>query len=142
MPEKTLGDILTKIGDDAQSSLGMTREQITALAERRKVIVGSTIDQNFTITIRNGKGSVDESKYTAGVTITGYFIIQSPAQGTWDIVVKVDDKPVVNKSAVSQGEKIPFIAETSFWGDTDLNVSATWSNRADTTLTVRLHASY
>ena len=43
MAEKTLGDILTKIGDDAQSSLGMTREQVIALAERKKVLVGGTL---------------------------------------------------------------------------------------------------
>jgi len=142
MPEKTLGDILTKIGDDAQSSLGMTREQVITLAERKKVLVGGTVDQNFNVTIKNGKGSVDESKYTFGVTITGYFVIQSPSQGTWDIVAKVADKTVVNKSGVSKGEQIPFTADTNFWSDTDVNVSATWSNKADTTLTVRLNASY
>jgi len=108
MPEKTLGDILTKIGDDAQSSLGMTREQVITLAERKKVLVGGIVDQNFNVTIKNGKGSVDESKYTFGVTITGYFVIQSPSQGTWDIVAKVADKTVVNKSGVSKGEQIPF----------------------------------
>ena len=143
MSEKTLGAILDVIGGHAQDSLvGMTKEQVRDLAEAKKLVVGGTVDQNFNVSIKNGEGSEEQSKYTFGVTISGYFVIQSPSQGTWTVVAKVDDKTVVNKSNVSKGQQIPFTAETSFWGDTDVKVNATWSDQADTTLTVRLHASY
>ena len=72
----------------------------------------------------------------------GYFIIQSPSRGTWDIVAEVNDETVMNRSGVSQGEKIPFKVKTSLWGETKLSISITWSNRANTTLTAHVHASY
>ena len=43
-----------------------------------------SIDQDFTLPVKNGKGSKVESKYTLGKTITGYFQIKSPGNGVWD----------------------------------------------------------
>lgn len=143
MSGNTLGDILQKIGDHAGRSLGINREQAIALTEPPKELqVKGTIDQNFNIPIKSGKGSVQASKYTFGVTIKGYFVVQSPNEGTWTIVVIVDGETVVNKSGVSQGERIPFTAKTSFWHDTEVKVIATWSIGTDTTAIVHVHASY
>ena len=103
-------------------------------------IASGTKDED--INIKNGRGSVDESQYTAGKAVMGYFIIQSPSRGTWDIVAEVNDETVMNRSGVSQGEKIPFKVKTSLWGETKLSISITWSNQANTTLTAHVHASY
>ena len=143
MSGNTLGDILQKIGDHAGRSLGITQEQAIALTEPPKeLLVKGTLEQNFNIPIKSGKGWVEASKYTFGVTITGYFVIESPNEGTWTIVAIVDGETVVNKSGVSKGEKIPFTAETSFWHETKVKVIATWSTGTDTTAIVHVHAEY
>ena len=143
MSGNTLGDILQKIGDHAGRSLGITREKAIVLAEKPKeLMVRGAVDQNFEVPIQSGKGSVEASKYMFGVTITGYFVLESPNKGTWNIVATVDDKTVVDKSGVKKGEEITFTAETSFWGDTEVKVIATWSIAEDTTATVLVHATY
>lgn len=133
---------MSAVGDAAEKTWDFTREQVDNLIDMTEEIVSGTIDEDIDINIRNGRGSVDESKYTAGKTVTGYFIIQSPSQGTWDIVAEVNDETVMNRSGVSQGEMIPFKAETSLWGETKLSINVTWTNRANTTLTAHVHASY
>lgn len=133
---------MSAVGDAVESTVEFTTEQVTNLVEVTKEIASGTIDEDIDIKIKNGRGSRNESQYMAGKTVTGYFIIQSPSQGTWDIVAEVNDETVMNRSGVSQGEMIPFKAETSLWGETKLSVNVTWSNRANTTLTAHVHASY
>jgi len=133
---------VSAIGDAAEKTWEITREQVDNCINVTREIASATKDEDININIRNGRGSVDESQYTAGKTVTGYFIIQSPSQGTWDIVAEVNDETVMDRSGVSQGEKIPFKVETSLWGETKLSISVTWSNRANTTLTAHVHASY
>lgn len=143
MSANTLGDILQKIGDHAGRSLGITQEQAIALPEEPKeLMVKGTVDQNFKVTIKSGNGSVEASKYTFGVTVTGYFVIESPNEGTWKVVATVAGKTVVNKSGVKKGEQISFTAKTNFWSDTEMKVVATWSIGSDTTATVLVHATY
>ena len=143
MSANTLGDILQKIGDHAGRSLGITQEQAIALPEKPKeLMVQGTVNQTFKIPIKSGKGSVEASKYTYGVKLTGYFVVESPNEGTWNIVATVAGKTVMNKSGVKKGEQIQFTAETNFWSDTEVKVVATWSVGGDTTATVLVHATY
>ena len=143
MSANTLGDILQKIGDHAGRSLGITQEQAIALPEKPKEWnVQGTVDQNFYVPIKSGKGWIEAIMYTYGVTITGYFVIESPDEGTWNIVVTVDDKIVVNQSGVKKGEQMPFTAETNFWSDTKVKVDATWSNGGDTAAAMGVHATF
>lgn len=128
----------------AHERLGVDPEQVGALETKLppEGLLGGSIDQTFKLPIHNGSGSISESKTTLGVTITGYFEIIAPDSGTWHIVVKVDSVTVVDKSGLKKGDRVNFTAKTSFWSKTPFEITATWSESADTTLEVKLHATY
>lgn len=101
-----------------------------------------SIDQDFTLPVKNGKGSKVESKYTLGKTITGYFQIKSPGNGVWGIVVKVAGKKVVDKKGVKKGNKVNYTAKTSLAKKTTVDIRCNWSEKANTHLKIHMHAQY
>lgn len=104
---------------------------------------GGTIDQDFSIKIKNGKGSeTSPSKTTFWVTIDGTAEITAPQEGTWDVTVEdlVANKTVCSKSGWKAHEPITCRYKTGW--SAQLKITAIWSEKKDTTLTIHIKATY
>mgnify|MGYP000939924001 CR=1 FL=1 len=102
--------------------------------------LGGSIDQNFSMTIKNGTGTYTNSKTSWGVTIDGYAVITAPDNGTWHLVAKDGDKVVFDKQGVTKNQQVSFTYHTGF--KLNLTVTATWSEKKETTLNGHIHAKY
>ena len=102
----------------------------------------TTIDQTASVTINAGHGSKAIKKTpTLGKTINGYFEIQSPDNGTWTLTAKDGNKVLKSFSGCVKGTQYSFSFKTGIFDVIDLIVDADWSEKADTTLVVHVHAT-
>lgn len=102
--------------------------------------LGGSIDNIFDLSITNGHGTTSSTQKTWWVNIKGYFEIVSPAQGTWHAVVKCDDTVIIDRSGLTVNQQVPFEYKTGF--SLTMSVDADWSIPDNTTLRVRVVASY
>lgn len=103
----------------------------------------SPIDQTLSIPIVNGQGTyIMPRKTTFRVTITGTGMVCAPARGTWNLTVvdQVARKVVFEGQDIAVDEPIRFSYKTGF--STQLEAYADWSEDSDTTLQLRIVASF
>ncbi|WP_229390939.1 hypothetical protein [Methanosarcina sp. DH2] len=119
---------------------GINEGQLKKMEKLLEENLGGAIDQNFSMSIKNGTGAYDYSKTSWGVTIDGYAVITAPDNGTWHLVAKDGDKVVFDKQGVTKDQQVSFSCHSGF--KLNLTVTATWSEKKDTTLNGRIHAKY
>jgi hypothetical protein len=131
-------DVKKKIMEEAK----INETQLTKIEQlfEEGIAVRGTIDQDLSITIKNGTGTAKLSKTTWWVSISGNATIKSPDEGSWHIVVKDGNDIIFDKRDVKKGQIIDFKYKTGF--KLNLNATAEWSEKKDTTLVIHLHLNY
>lgn len=149
----TLDAGLQAMGEATATRLKLTPEQrrllenhVDAEGDESKaaLMLDGTIDMPFSMPVVGGSGSITtEKKTTAWVSISGYFQLTVPPDGTWNIQVTDSTKSgrvVLSARGVTCGQQVPFSYKTGF--TCQLKFSVQWSQADDTTLQGQLHASY
>lgn len=119
---------------------GINEDQIKKLEQLSRNGLGGTIDQDFSMSIKNGTGSYNYSTTSFWVTISGYAMITGPDEGNWHFVAKDGNNVIFDQQGVTKGQKVSFNYKTGF--NLNLTLTATWSEKKDTTLTGHLNAQY
>jgi hypothetical protein len=133
---------LAMVARTVSSSLGITAASLKKLQRLQSgnLKLRGSIDEDFQLPIKGGKGSFSKDQTTAWVTIKGYFEILSPADGNWTLTIKDDTALVKKFTGVGAGQKQQFEYKTGF--TLKLRIEAEWSKKQDTTLKIHLHATY
>ena len=132
-----MDNIFENVGSDLKLQAGLSDEQLEKL---EAIVLKGSIDDDISVSVKNGHGTASKSKTTWGITLEGYFKIKSPDNGTWKLVVKDDNHTIINKSGVKKGEQIPFKYHTGF--KTSMHFDVKWSEKKDTTLTIHVKGKY
>lgn len=133
---------LDAISKNVMATIGISA---TGLAKLKKLDAGrlrirGSIDENFDLPITAGRGQVDTSKTTFGVTIKGTFEIISPPDGKWTLTINDGGTLISKFTNAVPGQRYKFEYKTRF--TLDLHIEAVWSKKQDTTLRINLKAKY
>ena len=125
------------ISQDLKAQAGLSDEHLEKL---EAMALKGSFDDDISVPVKNGHGTVSTSKTTFGITMEGHFEIKSPDNGTWTLVVKDGKNTIINKSGVKKGEQIPFKYHTGF--KISMHFDAKWSEIKDTTLIIHVKGKY
>ncbi|MCP3167935.1 hypothetical protein [Myxococcus qinghaiensis] len=149
----TLDAGLQAMGEATAARLKLTPEQQVLLANhvdaegdetKAAMVLGGTVDMPFSIPIVGGEGALTtEKKVTAWVSISGYFQVAAPPEGTWSIQVTDTARSgrlVLAAQGIQCGQQVPFTYKTGI--TCQLSFTVQWSQADDTTLQGQVHTRY
>ncbi|NVJ21602.1 hypothetical protein HUW62_10280 [Myxococcus sp. AM011] len=149
----TLDAGLEAMGEATAARLKLTPEQRVLLANhvdaegdeaKAAMVLGEAVDMPFSMPIVGGMGSLTtERQITAWVSLSGYFQVAAPPEGTWSI--RVTDmarsgRLVLAAQGIPCGQQVPFSYRTGI--TCQLRFSVQWSQADDTTLQGQVHTRY
>ena len=103
-------------------------------------LLGGDIDNEFTIGIKNGKGSLSCKKITFRVKIKGSLTVLLPEEGSWNIIVKLNGKTALNIKDALFDSSEEFELSTDYI--TEIAFVTEWSLNEDVLLRIRLKGKY
>jgi len=129
---------LQALSDDIRTKLGISDEVAKKLSQ--KTALNGSQDIAFTIPIKGGAGQGGSSTKTWWKTLSGYGVVIAPSGGSWHLIAKQNGNVFIDRQNVQAGQQVTFTTGTGF--NTSFEIDATWSEKADTTLQVKLHVTY
>lgn len=132
----------TDLNKIVMEKTGINEDQLKKLEQLSKagVSANGSYETDFSVPIKNGTGTYSLSKTTWWVKINSVVVIQSPAEGSWHIIVRDGSKEIFNRDGITKGQPVSFNYSTGF--SVDLNITFIWSEGKDTTLNGHVKVSY
>ncbi|WP_242492544.1 hypothetical protein [Methanolobus psychrotolerans] len=137
-----LEQMMNSVHNGFMGHMGINEAQFGKLVKlsQEEVLLGASKDITFKMAVKNGKGHASASQTTAWISISGYFEITSPDEGTWNVIVKDGNNTILSQTGVKKGQRIDIIYKTGF--SVNLSLDATWSESKDTTLAANIRVTY